>query len=109
MKKNIAIVAGGDSSEHIISINSAKQINKVLDKEKYNIYTVIIKETKWVVNSDSFENLAADFSEGLKMQLPKLANNEAVFNQIKNRCKGFFLYGLHFIFGFNESGCDITA
>lgn len=60
MKKNIAIVAGGDSSEHIISINSAKQVNEVLDKEKYNIYTVIIKETKWIVNGDSFKDVIVD-------------------------------------------------
>ncbi|NOQ26505.1 MAG: D-alanine--D-alanine ligase [Bacteroidales bacterium] len=60
MKKNIAIVAGGDSSEHIISIGSAKQINEVLDKEKYNIYTVIIKETKWTVNGDSFKDVIVD-------------------------------------------------
>lgn len=60
MKKNIAIVAGGDSSEYIVSINSAKQINEVLDKEKYNIYTVIIKETKWIVNGDSFKDVIVD-------------------------------------------------
>ncbi len=60
MKKNIAIVAGGDSSEYIVSINSAKQINEVLDKEKYSIYTVIIKETKWIVNGDSFKDVIVD-------------------------------------------------
>ncbi|MCK5170357.1 MAG: D-alanine--D-alanine ligase, partial [Bacteroidales bacterium] len=54
MKKNIAVVAGGNSSEYVISINSANQIAKVLDKEKYNIYTVIAKGTEWIVNSDAF-------------------------------------------------------
>ncbi len=36
MKKNIAVVAGGNSSEYVISINSAAQIAKILDKEKYH-------------------------------------------------------------------------
>lgn len=54
MKKNIAIVAGGNSSEYIISINSAEQIAVLLNKEKYEVYTVIVKGTEWLVKSDSF-------------------------------------------------------
>lgn len=54
MKKNIAIVAGGDSSEYVISIKSAEQLASVLDKEKYAVYTVIIKGTEWIVKSDIF-------------------------------------------------------
>jgi len=54
MKKNIAIVAGGDSSEYIISIKSAEQLASVLDNEKYNVYTVILRGTEWIVKSDAF-------------------------------------------------------
>ena len=71
MKKNIAIVAGGDSSEHIISINSSEQIAKWLDKEKYNVYKVIVKGTEWVVNSDSFCDVIVnkdDFSFSINNQ-----------------------------------------
>ena len=49
MKKNIALVAGGDSPEYQISINSAKEIASVLNPEKYNVYTVIIRKGKWIV------------------------------------------------------------
>lgn len=65
MKKNIAIVAGGDSSEFVVSINSAKQITKILDKDKYNVYTIIAKGTEWIVKSDSFRDVIVnkdDFS-----------------------------------------------
>lgn len=36
MKKNIAIVAGGDSSEIVISLKSADGIYSFIDKDKYN-------------------------------------------------------------------------
>ena len=37
MKRNIAIVAGGDSSEIVISLKSAEGIFSFLDKDKYNV------------------------------------------------------------------------
>ncbi len=71
MKKNIAVVAGGNSSEYIISINSAAQIAKVLDKEKYDVFTVIIKGTEWIVKSEEFCDVIVnkdDFSFSLNNQ-----------------------------------------
>ena len=65
MKKNIAIVAGGNSSEYVISIQSAEQISKWIDKEKYTIYTILAKGTEWIVKSDQFCDLVLnkdDFS-----------------------------------------------
>ena len=47
MKKNIAIVSGGDSGEYEISIQSGKVVEKYLSKEKYNTYPVIIKGSDW--------------------------------------------------------------
>lgn len=43
MKKNIAIVAGGDSSEIVISLKSADGIYSFIDKDKYNLYIAIVK------------------------------------------------------------------
>ena len=48
-KKNIAIVAGGDSSEYVISLSSAKGIYSFIDKEKYNLYIVLLKKGDWHV------------------------------------------------------------
>ena len=42
MKKNIVIVAGGDSSEVIVSLKSAEGIYSFLDKEKYNVYIALV-------------------------------------------------------------------
>lgn len=49
MKKNIAIVAGGYSSEIVVSLKSAKGIYSFIDKERYNVYIVIVKKEGWEV------------------------------------------------------------
>ena len=48
MKKNIAIVMGGYSSEVHISIKSGNVVYDQLDREKYAPYRVLISEEKWV-------------------------------------------------------------
>jgi len=52
MKKNIAIITGGDSSEVVISLKSAEQVRSCLDHEKYHIYIVLIKNSDWQVKLD---------------------------------------------------------
>ncbi|SFK43228.1 D-alanine-D-alanine ligase [Porphyromonadaceae bacterium KH3CP3RA] len=49
MKKNVAIVWGGYSSEIVISEKSAAGIYSFMDKEKYNVYKVRIDRTSWEV------------------------------------------------------------
>ena len=45
--KTIAIICGGDSSEHDVSMRSAEGIESFLDPERYNIYKVEIHAGKW--------------------------------------------------------------
>ena len=40
MKKNIAIVAGGDSSEVVVSLKSAAGLYSFVVKEIYNVFVV---------------------------------------------------------------------
>lgn len=47
MKKNIAIIMGGYSSEYNISIKSGNVVHKYLDSEKYNPYRIVITKDKW--------------------------------------------------------------
>ena len=49
MKKTIAIVCGGDSSEHDVSLRSAQGLYSFFDKERYNVYIVDIKGLDWHV------------------------------------------------------------
>lgn len=55
MKKNIAIIMGGYSSEVEISMMSGEVVYKHLNKEKYNVYKVHILKEKWVVVTDEDE------------------------------------------------------
>jgi len=48
MKKNIAIIMGGYSSEVEISLQSGNVVYQHLDKEKYNVYKLHILKDKWV-------------------------------------------------------------
>lgn len=47
MKRVIAIVAGGDSSEHDVSMRSAEGIYSFIDQEKYTLYIVELTREKW--------------------------------------------------------------
>lgn len=47
MKKRIAIVAGGDSSEHSVSLRSAQGIWSFMNHDKYDTYIIVIKGTDW--------------------------------------------------------------
>lgn len=47
MKRIIAIVAGGDSSEHDVSMRSAEGIMSFIDKNKYDSYVIELKGQTW--------------------------------------------------------------
>ena len=46
-KKNIALVMGGFSGEHDISIMSGCQVYENLDHEKYNVYKIVVDRDGW--------------------------------------------------------------
>ena len=46
-KKTIAIVCGGDSSEHDVSLRSAQGLYSFFDKERYNVYIVDVRGLDW--------------------------------------------------------------
>ncbi len=49
LKRTIAIVCGGDSSEHDVSLRSAQGLFSFFDKERYNVYIVDVKGQDWHV------------------------------------------------------------
>lgn len=50
-KRNIAIVAGGYSSECVVSIKSAQGIYSFMDKDRYNVHIVMISKNEWSVET----------------------------------------------------------
>jgi len=59
-KLNIAIMAGGNSSEANISMLSAKQIASWLDPEKYNAHTILVKGNSWTLEHPEKGTLPID-------------------------------------------------
>lgn len=47
MKQNIALVMGGYSGEHDISIASGNQVYGQLDHTKYNVYKIVVERQGW--------------------------------------------------------------
>jgi len=57
MKKNIAIIMGGYSSEYQISLKSGNVVYDYLDNTKYTAYRILILKEKWVyVDADDYEH-----------------------------------------------------
>ena len=59
-KKNVAIVAGGDSSEVVVSLKSAAGLHSFIDKEKYQLYIVTITKQQWEVKINDTETATID-------------------------------------------------
>ena len=49
MKKNIAVVYGGDSSEFVVSVKSSKNVFESIDPTIYNVWKVQMQGLDWVV------------------------------------------------------------
>ena len=60
LKRNIAIVCGGDSSEHYVSMRSAHGLYSFFDKERYNVYIVDVKGLDWHVDLGNGEIARVD-------------------------------------------------
>ena len=60
MKRKIAIICGGDTSEHDVSMRSAAGIASFLDKERYLIYVVEIHAGKWNVLLEDGTRIGVD-------------------------------------------------
>ncbi|MBE7652628.1 D-alanine--D-alanine ligase [Tenacibaculum finnmarkense] len=82
MKKNIAIIMGGYSSEAAISLKSGTVVYTHLDKEKYTAYKIHILKDKWVLVDDNDQEYSInkhDFSADVH---GKKITFDVVFNAI---------------------------
>ena len=63
MKKNIAIVAGGYSSESVISLKSAQGLKSFINPDRYNVFITLITKEKWYVQWDETTIIPIDKSD----------------------------------------------
>lgn len=106
MKKNIALIYGGNSAEAEISIKSGLNVLKQLDNTEYNIYQILLRGSSWrVLNPDGLSinqqvpfNLLQYFislEEQLNKPIGKLKLSDI------NTCVGCEIDKTDFSFSFN--------
>jgi len=82
MKKNIAIIMGGYSSEYQISLKSGNVVYDTLDKEKYNAYRIHIFKDKWVFVNGLEEEFPIDKNDFSVLVNETKIHFDCVFNAI---------------------------
>lgn len=81
-KKNVAIIAGGDSGEYEVSINSANVVFKHLEKDKFNPYLIIIEGKNWYYLDKGNHSINIDKSDFSLTIKDKKIIFDVVFNII---------------------------
>ncbi len=110
MKKNIAVVYGGDSSEYVVSVQSGKNVYHSIDQELFQPWMVELKGKDWKVMSEG-EKIAdvdkGDFSF-------TLGENKICFDYAYIIIHGTpgedgILQGYFELVGVPYSSCDVHA
>jgi len=63
MKKNIAVIYGGNSSEFEVSVNSGRQVAANIDSTRYNVYEVLLMGNSWAVQFPENATVEVDKSD----------------------------------------------
>ena len=82
MKKNIAIIMGGFSSEYEISLKSGNVVYETLDKEKYKAFRIHIFKDRWVFVDDAGIEFLIDRNDFSVTKDKKKIRFDCVFNAI---------------------------
>lgn len=61
-RKKIALIYGGDSSEAEVSVNSGKNVASCIDKTRYMVYEVLLKQGHWRVLNPNGEAIEVEFA-----------------------------------------------
>lgn len=115
-KKNIALIFGGKSGEHEVSISSALSVYKALDKDKYDVLLIGIDKTgRWLAPSEAEVLAHSDNPRLLKLnsekeslslipfesnkQIVPLQNTQGQANQLSHHKIDVIIPILHGTFG----------
>ncbi|MGM0944729.1 MAG: D-alanine--D-alanine ligase [Bacteroidota bacterium] len=63
MKKKIALVTGGFTGESVISLKSAAVVEKTIDRDRYDVYKILIYPGDWYFESASGEKVPVDLND----------------------------------------------
>ena len=63
MNKKIALVTGGFTGESVISLKSAAVVERTIDRERYDVYKILIYPHDWHYMSASGEKIPVDLND----------------------------------------------
>lgn len=110
MKKNIAIVAGGDSSEVEVSLRSAAGLYSFIDKERYNLFIVTIVAKQWQVEISATEKIPIDRNDfSFQYQGEKTVFDYAYITIHGTPGENGILQGYFELLGIPYSSCGVLA
>jgi len=108
MKKNIAIIMGGYSSEYKISLNSGNVVYQNLDNTKYNAFRVHIFKDKWVYVDDNDTEFTIDKNDFSVVINDTKTTFDCVFNAIHGSPgEDGFMQGYFALINMPQTSCDM--
>ncbi len=63
MKKKIALVTGGYTGESVISLKSAAVVEQIIDREKFDVYKILIYPNDWHHLTEDDEKVKVDLND----------------------------------------------
>lgn len=109
-KKIVAIIAGGDSSEVIVSLKSAAGLQSFIDKDKYQLYTITIVKNKWEVQISDTETLPIDKNDfSFVLEKEKVQFDFAYITIHGTPGENGLLQGYFELIGLPYSCCDVLS
>lgn len=108
-RRNIAVIYGGYSSEEVVSRKSAEGVLSFIDKDKYNLYPVLITRDKWSVelNGSTWPVDKAEFSAEINGQ--KVSFDFAYITIHGTPAEDGILQGYLKMLNIPHSTCDVLA
>ena len=110
MKRNIAIIAGGNSSEVVISLKSADGIYSFLNCEHYNVYIITIIGKDWQVKLSENERADIDKNDFSFVKDGKKIHFDFAYITIHGTPgENGILQGYFELIGIPYSSCDVLV
>jgi D-alanine-D-alanine ligase len=80
MKKKIALVTGGYTGESVISLKSAAVVEKTIDRERYDVYKILVYPGNWHHITETGEKVMVDLNDFSLMIQGKKITFDGIFN-----------------------------
>ena len=109
-KINIALLAGGDSSEKEISLQSAARVSESIDTSKYNVYLINISGRSWTYLSKEGTEIQVDKNDfSLTVGSQKIIFDYALILIHGTPGENGKMQGYLDMMGVSYSSCDLTS